>query len=338
MTNSRRAGAPDGRLAGQPARLHRRPACRRLRSRAPAGALESVPPAYDGVATIALDHPRVRAAIDDMADRGVAVVTLVSDVPSSRRLHYVGIDNPAAGRTAAALMGRFLRGRHGAVGVIAGSLALRDHAERQFGFPQVLSSEYPGARRPARRRRPRRQRAHPGRRPPPCWRAKPDLVGLYNVGAGNRGIAAALEGGRPRARHRLDRPRAHGTYAAASCCSGEDRRDHQPEPGPRSAFRRARPARLLLRRSRYARPGADQHRHLPARQPPLTTVLHHLRTLSSPSEMGHKGSPSVVIHGADLDAVPSERIRAGRPGNLRPGGAISTLPERLALFRQRSMS
>jgi LacI family transcriptional regulator len=54
-----------------------------------AGALEQLSPAYAGVATIALDHPRVRAAIDDLADRDVAVVTLVSDAPSSRRLHYV---------------------------------------------------------------------------------------------------------------------------------------------------------------------------------------------------------------------------------------------------------
>src|SRR5206468_9961446 len=108
-----------------------------------AGALASLSPSYDGVATVALDHPKVRAAIDDMADRGVPVVTLVSDAPSSRRLHYVGIDNPAAGRTAATLMGRFLRGRRGTNGFIAGSLVLRDHAERQFGFLQILSSEYP---------------------------------------------------------------------------------------------------------------------------------------------------------------------------------------------------
>jgi LacI family transcriptional regulator len=157
-----------------------------------ARALESVSPAYHGVATIALDHPRVRAAIDDLAGRGIPVVTLVSDVPSSRRLHYVGIDNPAAGRTAATLMGRFLRGRTGTIGVVAGSLALRDHAERQFGFHQVLSSEYPGlVALPAVE----------GRDDSECTRAvtaellarRPDLVGIYNVGAGNRGIAAALE-------------------------------------------------------------------------------------------------------------------------------------------------
>jgi LacI family transcriptional regulator len=157
-----------------------------------ADALEAVSPAYHGVATVALDHPRVRAAIDDLAERGIPVVTLVSDVPSSRRLHYVGIDNPAAGRTAATLMGRFLGGRKGAVGIVAGSLALRDHAERQFGFHQVLSSEYPDlVALPAVE----------GRDDSECTRAvtaellaqRTDLVGIYNVGAGNRGIAAALE-------------------------------------------------------------------------------------------------------------------------------------------------
>ena len=147
---------------------------------------------YDGVATIALDHPKVRAAIDDAANRGIRVVTLVSDAPSSQRLHYVGIDNPAAGRTAAALMGRFLRGRRGSVGVIAGSLVLRDHAERQFGFHQILSSEYPDLSPLAAvegRDDNKRTRMLAAR----LLSRQPDLVGLYSVGAGNRGIAAALE-------------------------------------------------------------------------------------------------------------------------------------------------
>ncbi|SEP16358.1 LacI family transcriptional regulator [Rhodospirillales bacterium URHD0017] len=157
-----------------------------------AGALTSLSPSYDGVATIALDHPKVRAAIDDAANRGIRVVTLVSDAPSSRRLHYVGIDNPAAGRTAAALMGRFLRGRRGSVGVIAGSLVLRDHAERQFGFHQILSSEYPELSPLAAvegRDDNERTRMVAAR----LLSHQPDLVGLYSVGAGNRGIAAALE-------------------------------------------------------------------------------------------------------------------------------------------------
>jgi LacI family transcriptional regulator len=157
-----------------------------------AGALEQISSSYHGVATIALDHPRVRAAIDDLAARDIPVVTLVSDAPSSRRIHYVGIDNPAAGRTAATLMGRFLHGRKGAVGVIAGSLALRDHAERQFGFHQIISGEYPNlVALPALEGRD--DSTYTRTLAARLLAQRPDLVGIYSVGAGNRGIAAALE-------------------------------------------------------------------------------------------------------------------------------------------------
>lgn len=154
--------------------------------------LEEMPSVYDGVATVALDHPRVRAAIDELAARGTAVVTLVSDVPGSRRFHYVGIDNPAAGRTAGALMGRFLGRTPGKVGIVAGSLALRDHAERYFGFNQVVSGEYPhlAVLTPVEGRDDRAQSREATAR---LLAAHPDVAGIYSVGAGNRGIADALE-------------------------------------------------------------------------------------------------------------------------------------------------
>jgi LacI family transcriptional regulator len=85
----------------------------------------------------------VRAALDELAAKDIAVVTLVSDAPAARRLRYVGIDNAAAGRTAGTLMGRYLGGRTGQVGVIAGSMALRDHSDRHFGFAQAISGEHP---------------------------------------------------------------------------------------------------------------------------------------------------------------------------------------------------
>ena len=154
--------------------------------------LETLGPDYDGIAAVALDHPRVRLAIDELAAAGVIVVTLVSDSPKSRRLHYVGIDNAAAGRTAGTLMGRFLGGRSGRVAVIAGSMALRDHAERHFGFTQVVGREYtsltvlPAAEgrddNPTNEVIARRLLAE-----------HDDLLGIYNLGAGNRGIVAALE-------------------------------------------------------------------------------------------------------------------------------------------------
>ena len=157
-----------------------------------ASTLDSIGDVHDGVAVAALDHPAVREAINALAARGVTVVTLVSDVPGSKRMHYAGIDNSSAGRTAASLMGRFLRGLTGKVGLIAGSLALRDHIERQFGFEQVLTHEYPNLQ------------VLPVRESRDDWRKLEemtaqllaehgDLVGIYNVGGGTRGIVSALE-------------------------------------------------------------------------------------------------------------------------------------------------
>jgi LacI family transcriptional regulator len=147
---------------------------------------------YDGVAVVALDHPRVREAIANLSAQGVAIVTLVSDVPGSARTHFVGIDNSAAGRTAATLMGRYLTGREGAIGVIAGSLSLRDHAERHFGFQQVMRQEYPKLRVLAvdeGRDSPDQNRALTAG----LLRGCENLVGIYNIGGGTEGIISALE-------------------------------------------------------------------------------------------------------------------------------------------------
>jgi LacI family transcriptional regulator len=157
-----------------------------------AATLDTIGTVYDGVAVVALDHPRVREAINALADRGVQVVTLVSDVPSSRRAHYVGIDNSAAGRTAATLMGRYLSGRKGKVGLIAGSLSLRDHVERQFGFEQVMAGDFPNLELlPVREGRDDRNKVQ--KVAEQLLADHPDMIGLYNVGAGSAGIAAALE-------------------------------------------------------------------------------------------------------------------------------------------------
>jgi LacI family transcriptional regulator len=154
--------------------------------------LDTIGPIYDGVAVVALDHPRVREALNALAERGVSVVTLVSDVPSSKRVHYVGIDNSAAGRTAATLMGRYLSDRRGKVGLIAGSLSLRDHIERQFGFEQVMAHDFPNLTLlPVREGRDDRVKVQGVAEQ--LLADHPDLIGLYNVGAGSAGIAAALE-------------------------------------------------------------------------------------------------------------------------------------------------
>ncbi len=161
--------------------------------------LDSLEDGIDGVAVVALDHPAVREAINMLVAKGVAVVTLVSDVPGSKRTHYAGIDNSSAGRTAAGLMGRFLNGRKGKVGLFAGSLALRDHIERQFGFEQVMAHEFPDLMvLPVRESRDDMGRSEELAKQ--LLREHPDLLGIYNVGGGTAGITAALEMG-GRAKH-----------------------------------------------------------------------------------------------------------------------------------------
>jgi LacI family transcriptional regulator len=160
-----------------------------------ASSLEALVGGYDGVAVVALDHPSVRAAINDLVDGGAKVVTLVSDVPSSRRHHYVGIDNIAAGRTAGALVGRLVGPPSGVspgkVAIVAGSQGLRDHAERIFGFNQVMASEFSGLSvLPVLEGRDEDERSAQLL----AWLLgkHPDIVGLYNVGAGTQGVAKAL--------------------------------------------------------------------------------------------------------------------------------------------------
>lgn len=160
-----------------------------------AASLEALSGDHDGVAVVALDHPAVRAAVNDLVEAGTKVVTLVSDVPSSRRHHYIGIDNIAAGRTAGALVGRLVGPTSGAspgkVAIVAGSQGLRDHAERIFGFNQVMASEFPrldvlpvleGRDDDLRSEQVLAQ----------LLGDHSDIVGLYNVGAGTQGVAKAL--------------------------------------------------------------------------------------------------------------------------------------------------
>lgn len=144
-----------------------------------------------GVAVVAVDAPEVRDAIARLTEEGVAVVTMVSDATPSRRTCFIGPDNVAAGRVAGALLGRFVGGRRGSVLTVAGRMTMRDHAERRLGFAQVIERDFPHLS------------LLPVAEGLDDWsvtgpmvaevlRMSPDLVGVYSMGAGNRGIVAAL--------------------------------------------------------------------------------------------------------------------------------------------------
>lgn len=151
---------------------------------------------FVAVLVMGLDHPLVRAAIDDLVAEGTTVITLVSDVPSSQRAHYVGIDNVAAGRTAGCLMGRFVGGSSASdgprkLGIVLGSHALRDHAERLFGFQQVLAAEHPQLTLLAPLEG-HDDSVRTEQLVTNLLKREKQLAGIYSIGAGNRGIQAAL--------------------------------------------------------------------------------------------------------------------------------------------------
>lgn len=99
--------------------------------------------AVDGVAIMASETPQVRDAISRLKSLGVSVVALVSNQPNAECDRFVGIDNIAAGRTAATLIGRFSGERKGSVLIVAESMQSRDSLERRLGFDSVIAQDFP---------------------------------------------------------------------------------------------------------------------------------------------------------------------------------------------------
>lgn len=144
-----------------------------------------------GVAFVAVESDAVRDGVARLKQAGIAVATLVSDLSQSPHDHFVGIDNVAAGRTAAGLMGRFLPEGCGPVAVLAGSMLLKDHRERLDGFLAVLAEEFPELIvLPAMEAKDDPALAE--RLVTQALQDHPDLAGIYSLGAGNRGLIAAL--------------------------------------------------------------------------------------------------------------------------------------------------
>jgi LacI family transcriptional regulator len=144
-----------------------------------------------GIAFVAVDAPEVAAAASEVAAAGIPLVTLVSDLSGAARDHYAGIDNTAAGRTAASLVGRFAGRRQGQVAVLAGSMLVRDHRERCQAFGSVMAENFPDlALLPVLE-----GRDDPGlveRLVSELFAYRDDIVALYSLGAGNRGLVKAL--------------------------------------------------------------------------------------------------------------------------------------------------
>ncbi|MFD8380025.1 LacI family DNA-binding transcriptional regulator [Streptomyces sp. NPDC059679] len=96
-----------------------------------------------GVLLKAPDVPEIAAAVGRLAAAGIPVVTLVTDLPHSARTAYVGIDNRAAGATAAYLIGQWLGDRPGHVLTTISRGSFRGEEEREMGFRSAMRLTQP---------------------------------------------------------------------------------------------------------------------------------------------------------------------------------------------------
>ncbi|MFQ6777256.1 LacI family DNA-binding transcriptional regulator [Cereibacter sphaeroides] len=145
----------------------------------------------DAMAFFGVDHPDVRDEVDRLVDQGKLVLTLISDITGSRRHGCIGIDNLAAGRTAAFLLANGSRGEAGRLAVVAATRQYRAHVERELGFQELIQRDHPHL-----------SFAGTLEGQDDSWtnmqmtqsllEEHPDLCGIYNVGGSSEGIGMAL--------------------------------------------------------------------------------------------------------------------------------------------------
>lgn len=161
-----------------------------------------------GIILKAMNDALLVPTLAGLLKQRVPVVTIVTDVPESARLRYIGMDNASAGEAAAFLMAKWLKRGNARIMAVTGSGDFTGEQERIAGFRRAMRSFDPGCTLDvvaggfgidAQMHRCVSEALANGE--------VPDA--LYTVGGGNGGILQALEerGIRPDAviAHDLDR-------------------------------------------------------------------------------------------------------------------------------------
>jgi LacI family transcriptional regulator len=144
-----------------------------------------------GVILKAPDHPAVTEAVAALTAAGIPTVTFATDIPASGRAAYVGLDNVAAGATAAYLLVNWA-GSSGDVLLTLSHSSFHGEEERERGFLAAL------------------ERLAPDRRVlvvtdtdgldltmaaavGAALRARPGVDAVYSIGGGNRATLDAFD-------------------------------------------------------------------------------------------------------------------------------------------------
>ncbi|MDO5785929.1 MAG: LacI family DNA-binding transcriptional regulator [Eubacteriales bacterium] len=146
----------------------------------------------DGLALMPLANSQIREKINTLSKKkGIPVVTLNTDINDANRLAYIGPDNLASGRSAAALMGLVTGGNGHILPILGQQSGHYADSQRLTGFLEEVRVNYPALKI---------------LQPECCFldsqlaerivtraiQADPDLTGIYVVSVGRHGVANAL--------------------------------------------------------------------------------------------------------------------------------------------------
>lgn len=107
-----------------------------------AGRLRHAGATADAVAVVAVEHPHVNAAIEELHQRGVPVFTLLTDLTTTARAGYLGLDGRKTGRTAAWTITRLARAP-GKIGILVGSHRYLGQELAEISFRTYLREHAP---------------------------------------------------------------------------------------------------------------------------------------------------------------------------------------------------
>lgn len=144
----------------------------------------------DAVIVYSQEHELVDDAIHDLHLKGIPVVTLISDLSTSQRLAYAGTDHVRAGSTAGYFMSSIVH-RPGPLIVLCNHLGFQSHAKRVEGFREALKLYAPSLEI-TEVVEGHDDRILSKKKLAAAFKAHPDTVGVYNVGAANLAVIAAI--------------------------------------------------------------------------------------------------------------------------------------------------
>jgi LacI family transcriptional regulator len=96
----------------------------------------------DVLAVVAVDHPLVSEAVEDIVAKGKSVFTLLSDLTTPARSGYIGVDARKTGRTAAWTISRLAK-KPGKVGILLGSHRYLSQETAEISFRSYMRENAP---------------------------------------------------------------------------------------------------------------------------------------------------------------------------------------------------